>query len=514
MALGPLKLSARTGPLALFCVVGPILAAGCAVLWRGGASGLGPGDLAAVRFTLIQAALSAAFSVLLAVPVARALARRQFPGRAALIAILGAPFILPVIVAVFGLLAVFGRAGWVSLALDALGLPPISIYGLHGVVLAHVFFNLPLATRLLLQGWSDIPAEHFRIAASLGFDRRTMFRQLERPMLERLVPGALALIFAVCLTSFSVALTLGGGPRATTIELAIYQAFLFDFDLGRAALLSLLQVAVAGLAAVAALRLIPTSLRSRGLLRPVARWDAAPLWRDALAIGLVALFLLTPLAAIVLRGLVGIPDLPSDLTRAIAASLSVALLSTLCLIVIALPLSAWLASRQVTWLESLGLVGLVVSPLTIGTGWFILINPVADPRAFALPVTALVNMLMALPFALRILVPPCQQALAEHGRLAQALNLRDRHVWRHVLRPPLAAPMGFAAGLCAALSIGDLGVITLFADPTRGTLPLLMYQLMGAYRMDAAAAVALILLVLAFGLFLAFDQGGRRIARL
>ena len=34
------------------------------------------------------------------------------------------------------------------------------------------------------------------------------------------------------------------GPRATTVELAIYQAFQFDFDLTRAALLSVIQIAM------------------------------------------------------------------------------------------------------------------------------------------------------------------------------------------------------------------------------------------------------------------------------
>ena len=43
----------------------------------------------------------------LAVPLARALARLAFPGRRLLVALLGAPFILPVIVAVFGILNAF-----------------------------------------------------------------------------------------------------------------------------------------------------------------------------------------------------------------------------------------------------------------------------------------------------------------------------------------------------------------------------------------------------------------------
>jgi len=41
------------------------------------------------------------------------------------------------------------------------------------------------------------------------------------------------------------------------------------------------------------------------------------------------------------------------------------------------------------------------------------------------------------------------------------------------------------------------------------TLPLLMLSLMGAYRMETAAAVALVLSATAFGLFLLFDLWGR-----
>jgi thiamine transport system permease protein len=66
-----------------------------AVAARAGAGAhLGAGDLGALRFTLVQAALSAVLSVALAVPVARALARRSFPGRGLLVALMGAPFIL------------------------------------------------------------------------------------------------------------------------------------------------------------------------------------------------------------------------------------------------------------------------------------------------------------------------------------------------------------------------------------------------------------------------------------
>lgn len=37
--------------------------------------------------------------------------------------------------------------------------------------------------------------------------------------------------YAFCFTSFTVVLTLGGRPQYTTLETAIYQAILFEFDL-------------------------------------------------------------------------------------------------------------------------------------------------------------------------------------------------------------------------------------------------------------------------------------------
>ena len=102
--------------------------------------------------------------------------------------------------------------------------------------------------------------------------------------------------------------------------------------------------------------------------------------------------------------------------------------------------------------------------------------------------------------------------MRDYGRLAATLGLEGWPLWRWVILPRLAPQIGFAAGLTGALSAGDLGVITLFADMDRATLPLQMYRLMGAYRMDAAAGAALILLVLALGLFWACDAMGRRYA--
>ena len=122
-------------------------------------------------------------------------------------------------------------------ALSSIGIANFSIYGLKGILLAHIFFNLPLATRLILLGWATVPQERLRLAQHLALSPSARFRLIEFPMLANITPSAFVVIFVICLSSFSVAFALGGGPKSTTLELAIYQAFRFGFDFAKAALL-------------------------------------------------------------------------------------------------------------------------------------------------------------------------------------------------------------------------------------------------------------------------------------
>ena len=489
-----------------------------AVVLRAGGAGIAPADFAAIRFTVAQAAISALVSVLLAVPVARALARRQFAGRSTLITLLGAPFLVPVVVAVLGLLAVFGRQGAVNSGLVALGLPSVSIYGFHGVVLAHVFFNLPLAVRMILQGWQAIPAERFRLALTLGFAPRDILRHLERPMLREVLPGAALVIFTLCLSSFAVALTLGGGPRATTVELAIYQALRFDFDLSRAAALSATQFGLCTVALLLSLRFTQTADFGTGLDRAAEKW-AAEKWRglkpwhglqDAIAIGFASLFLVLPLAMLAAQGGPALMDLPAAIWPALARSLIVAGVCTALTMLAAIVLAAAIVhGRFARALELTGMLPLAASSLVLGTGLFLIIHPVIAVERLALPVTALVNATLALPFVLRIILPALRATEADFGQLATSLNLTRSARWRWLILPRLRAPLGFASGLVAALSIGDLGVVALFAGDRGVTLPLLVQRLMGSYRMDAAAGVALVLVSVSFAVFWLLDWGGR-----
>lgn len=505
------------GILALAFVLALGLGSFSAVLLRAEGPGrFSTADWAALRFTLLQAFLSAALSITLAIPIARALARRQFPGRRFLIVALGAPFILPVIVAVMGLLGTFGRSGVVNLALAAFGLPPMQIYGLQGVLLAHVFLNLPLAVRLILNGWTAIPAERFRLAASLDLAPRDIWRLVERPMLRSVLPGAALAIFLICLTSFTVALTMGGGPKATTLELAIYQSFRMEFDLAHAATLASAQMVLSLIAAGTSLAIVTPTAFGTGNDRAVERWDAAQRSArllDALWLGAMSLFLAVPILLIILDGLPGLAHLPASIWPAAARSVIVALGSTALAISLALAIGIWItsvSSRSGRIVDGLAMLTLTASPLVLGTGLFLILRPAIDPVRWALLITLVVNAAMALPFALRSILPGLHDIRANYSRLAESLDQRGFARLRYLVLPRLRRPLWFAAGLCAALSMGDLGVITLFADPARATLPMEIYSLMGAYKMDIAAAAALVLVSLSFGLFWLLDHRGHR----
>jgi thiamine transport system permease protein len=160
------------------------------------------------------------------------------------------------------------------------------------------------------------------------------------------------------------------------------------------------------------------------------------------------------------------------------------------------------------WVETLAALSISVSPLVMGTGLFLILFPVADPVALALPVTGLVNALVALPFILRGLIPEVRRAEATQGRLADALGLTGWARLRLAILPRLRRPLGFGAGLAAAFSMGDLGVIALFSAPGQATLPMEMYRLMGSYRTEDAEGAAVLLMLLALGLFWLFDRGG------
>ncbi|GAA2834195.1 thiamine transport system permease protein [Aminobacter aminovorans] len=484
------------------------------------------------RFTLWQALLSTLLSVGPAIFVARALSRHPaFAGRALILRLFAVPLALPAIVAALGILSLYGRAGYFAKPLAALtgGTWP-GIYGLSGILVAHVFFNLPLATRLVLEALQTVPADQWRLASQLGMGARSSFRLIEWPAIQAALPGISGLVFMLCITSFTIVLTLGGGPAATTLEVAIYQALRFDFDPARAVALTLLQIALTAVVVLALMRLGANTTGDANL--PVAQrnYIRARVGEKAFnttAILAALVFVGGPLLATIASGL------EADLGRlAGEASVQRATLTSIVLATLSATLAAMLALSLVmarralagsrtggekTLLERFTDTGagfvLVVPPIVIGAGWFVLVRQSVDVFALAPFMVVTVNAVMAMPFAVRAVRPAYDAASERHERLCAQLGISGWNRLRLIDWPVLRRPLATAFAFAMALSLGDLGVIALFGSDAVQTLPYLLLARMGSYRTDDAAGLALMLGLLCLALTMLADHLGRETSK-
>jgi thiamine transport system permease protein len=458
-------------------------------------------------FTLWQAALSTVLSIMPALFVARALYRHPvFLGRAVVLRLLAMPLALPALIAALGILALLGRAGiaapLLSWALDARW---PGIYGLGGILLAHIFFNMPLAARLFLASLETVPQDHWRLAAQLGFSPWARFKLLEWPALKSAIPGSALLIFLLCATSFTLVLTLGGGPQATTIEVAIYQALRFDYAPERAVAFAIVQLVFALVLALSLSQFLKTEPARNADVSP-ARYVRPKRLETAMNISFITatvIFIASPVLAIIARGLeVNITKLmlQQSVLSATLTSLMLATCAALTSCFLAIAMLQARSKRITNFAAQSGGILLSISPIIIGAGWFIALQAWINPLQAAAVLIIAVNAVMALPFVLRALSPSWAASRARHDRLAASLGLsgftRFKVVEAIALRGPILAALAFAS----ALSLGDLGVVALFGSENLQTLPSLLFSRLGSYRSDDAAGLALVLMVLCLGL--------------
>ena len=456
-----------------------------------------------VRFTLFQAFLSTLISVTLAMPAAFALDQfRSLPGRSVIVALFGLPLSLPALAGAFGILALLGRGGWLAQALEQLGFAfKPNIYGLTGVLTAHVFFNFPLAARLFLNALETIPEPNWKLAAALRMSALQRFRLLGLPVMRASLPGIAGMVFLLCMTSFTLVLVLGGGPSAATLEVAVYQSLTYDFDLARAAALTLIQIALAGsaLLLLAVTGGAPDLSGSGGR----SRWSPALDGHEklaAMAVILVsALFVAAPFTAIIAQGMradhLGI--LTSERfamalkNSMVIASVSAAAAVTLSLALAAASYTQARASASLRLFHLIPGLALAFPPIVLGAGWFILAARGGGADSAAMLLVICVNAVMALPFALRILEPAFAAAAARNDRLCQSLRVEGFHRLRLVDFPALRRPLVMALLFATALSLGDFGAVALFGSGGLETLPSLLFAKLGSYRTDDAAGIAL-----------------------
>jgi thiamine transport system permease protein len=468
---------------------------------HGGNFALDSRVLHVTRFTLWQATLSTVLSVLPAIPLSRALARRKFSGRDMLLSLFAVPMSLPVIVAVLAIVSLYGASGVFG------GIFPI--YGLAGIVFTHVFFNLPLAALMLHRALDAIPAESHRLAAQLGFNDAAMFKHVDWPVMISALPGIATLIFLLCAASFVTVLTLGG-PAATTLEVAIYQSLRTDFDVARAISLSIVQIVLsialvfllAKLATPVATpqRLRTNSERLDGNTRTAKTFDIAILL-------LTSLLLFPPLARLIASGLTNL-HFTTSLVQAFITSLAIACISAIITLAMAWSL-ARLQSLGTTTARAFAFAGLILPPAVMATGWYLAARSLPGGAWLAAALIICLNALMALPFATSTLALGFAALGDTHEKLCQSLNLSGFNRLRLIDIPALKPVILQAALLAFAMSFGDLTAVTLLGAQGLITLPSLVAEQMSHFHSREAGGTALLLATLCLAASWVAQRAGR-----
>ncbi len=477
-----------------------------------------------LKFTLYQAFLSTLLSVLVGILLAWSLAHQpRFKGRSLLVALFSSSLVLPTLIVVFGLIGIFGRNGWINqLTLYLFDYSFGSyLYGLVGILLAHVYLNASFASRSLLHTFESIPKEKYKLALSLNFTILQRFMYVEWPALRPTLLSIASTIFLLCFTSFAIVLVLGGSPAYNTLEVAIYEAVKLDFDIAMALKLALIQLGISTLLVVFSsnFRTNLTNLKTSGVTIP---------WREPThikqiqmaIIGLFALFFLSPLVVIIIDGIgADFGKIISEtlFIKSFFTSITLASVSSILTVIFAVLLSD--TKRNFTSKDRLengrfskvlniivsfsGNLYLAIPSLILGLGFFLLSQKFEAPLVVWSTIALLTaNILMSLPFALSVLAPAMQKTAQRYDKLIFSLNLSKVQRWVYCEYPYLKSSLGYVFALSFCFSLGDLGIIALFGSDEFSTLPWYLYQLMGSYRTSDAAGVALILLSITLSVFI------------
>ncbi|OOF59848.1 thiamine/thiamine pyrophosphate ABC transporter permease ThiP [Rodentibacter myodis] len=471
-----------------------------------------------IAFSFGQAFLSAVLSLLIGMLFGRAFFYQSFPGKAVIQRLFSLTFVLPPLLVIFGLLGVYGASGWLSRLIAGLGIDwKPTIYGLNGILIAHLFFNIPLAARMTEQGLQAIPTEQHQLAAQLNLRGWQFFRLIELAYLKNRLFPAFVLIFMLCFTSFTIVLALGGGPQNSTLEVVIYQAIFFEFDFPKAALFALIQFVFC---------FVLFGMSQCFVKPPETRFSQRYLWvsEPSSAVKIfhifilmtVGVFIFTPLLNIVIEGLSASQWMTfwqqPQFWKALMYSLSMAPTSGFLAILFSFFLL--LLSRRLQWLhlpmlatlvQSGGMMILAIPTLILAVGVFLLLQHIDFTNVHLFFVVVICNALAAMPFVIRILNAPMVQ-LMQYEKLCLSLNLQGWQRFKLIEYPLLKASLKYAFALATTLSLGDFTAIALFGSPDFTSLPHLLYQQIGQYRSQEAAITALILLGLCLGLFMFIER--------
>ncbi len=465
--------------------------------------------------TFAQALAGTVASVVLGLPAAWLLYRTRFRGRGLLRAAVTLPFVMPSVVV---------GVAFKSLVIET---GPLGFLGLDQsfavIVASLVFFNYAVVVRTVGGLWASLDPRTAEAASVLGASPARVWWTITLPALAPAVASAAALVFLFCASAYGVVMVLGG-PAYGTIETEIWFLTTQLLDLTSAAALSIAQLVVVAASLALTNRLqagqdLGQRLRTDDSVEKPwsARRDGAQtLVTAAVVLGLLA----WPLATLVGRslrtasgwgfdhylnlagtasGMLSVPVWEAVATSLRTASVATLLALTLgglvSLVVSRRPRSAS-GRRALGVLDSVFMLPLGVSAVTVGFGFLITLNrPPLDLRT-SLVLVPIAQAIVALPLVVRVLLPVLRAIDPRLREAASVLGASPFRVLAGVDLPFAARGLGLAAGFAFATSLGEFGATSFLARPDQPTLPVVVFRLIGRpglenQGMGMAAAVVL-----------------------
>lgn len=470
-----------------------------------------------IAFTAGQAALSTLLTLVLALPAAYVFARLDFRGKTLLLSLITLPFVLPTVVVAAAFKALLGERGVINALLNGAGIPPLALEETLTIILiAHVFYNFPLALRMISSYWAAQSERIEEAARTLGAHGWRLWWYVRLPLLRPAIASAALLVFIFTFTSFGVIVILGGA-RFATIEVEIVRQARDLLNLPLAGALSVIQIG-----AMAALMFGYSQLQARTAVRlregmPRAPRNVGERLALASALLLVCGLLLAPLLALIwnsvtfdgtlsLRGYSALGSNPRGSVlaapplTAIGNSLVFAGITTLLALLLG-TLTALLIYRAQgrggRIIDAFFMLPLATSAVTLGFGFLLALDrPPLNLRASPLLIP-IAHTLVALPFVVRSVLPALQTIPRDIGDAARTLGATPGQVWRSVTLPLISRGMLVGAVFAFTVSVGEFGASLFIARPNTPTIPLVIYRLLsqpGAINYGQALAMSVILM--------------------
>jgi molybdate transport system permease protein len=174
-----------------------------------------------LRIALAATALVAVVGV----PLAFLLARRRFPGKGVLEAMITVPLVLPPTVVGYLIIVALGSQSWLGRWLKATADYNI-MFRFEGAVLAAAVVALPLLYMPAKAAFAAVDPELEDIAVLMGAGRLRLFWHVALPLARRGIASGLLLAFARAMGEFgATVMVFGWQPDNETLPIVVYNRY-------------------------------------------------------------------------------------------------------------------------------------------------------------------------------------------------------------------------------------------------------------------------------------------------